>query len=142
MRRKFDVIIPAVQRASRVTSSLQLVLGRSSSRHFLFIVNRRVSVGAGKRLESIAAAVTRSSSSSSSSAFVSSAPGDVNWNEPDCRRDYADAATAELEELAFMRLVRTLASRRRAGGDELLNRKERPAVGQSRIAATRTSRRR
>ena len=36
-----------------------------------------------------------------------SAPGDVNWNEPDCRRDYADAARADVEELAFMRLARS-----------------------------------
>ena len=28
----------------------------------------------------------------------------VNWNEPDCQRDYADAA----RELAFMRLVRAI----------------------------------
>ena len=58
--------------------------------------------GRGQRLESIAV------SGDKAVVGLPAAPDDFNWKEPDCRRDYADAARSDLEELAFMRAARVV----------------------------------
>jgi len=68
-----------------------------SVRHFLFIVNRRWIDGSSQ-------SQWRETSRDTTVGRV----GVVNWKEPHCRRDYADAATGDVEELAFMRLVRAI----------------------------------
>jgi len=86
--------------------------GRMSSASFgIFYL---LSIGVG--------ATARSQSAWRPGAPPSSAPCDFNWKEPKRQRDYADVAGADLEELAFMRLVL------RRSRSQPLNRKERLAV--------------